>query len=218
LENLTVLFFPKHTVQIADLCGDNQTRYSLQGIHVLEYEGGHYRVEASDGHYAGIVKGQSVDPAASHLTAVTNKLHEASNGCYDYIVPRDSWNAGFKLCKNPATKQNEPLGIVASEEELTMAVSDCTAKAAPIDGRFPNVDAVLPKEPPTASIAISPKLLMGLLRTAMAFADPNNQVVVMHVWDGREPQMLGFSTRNETQTFDGLLVGVCEKKESGVQN
>jgi DNA polymerase III sliding clamp (beta) subunit (PCNA family) len=199
-----MIFLPKHTAQVAAICGDEGGRYSLQGVHVLEYEGGHYRVEASDGHYVGIVRGvsEAVEPPAG--------LRDAANGCYDYIVPMEAWNAGFKLCKNPATKKDEPLSLVASADTVTMAVSDCTARADPVDGRFPDIDGVLPKAPPLFSVEVQPKLLIDLLRVAAAFAGRESPNVRVCFWP--KQNLLGVMTRNESQTFDAVVVCLSPPK------
>ena len=130
-------------------------------------------------------------------------LEDAPGGAFDVLVPADRWRAAFRQLPKGAS-----LGLSAGAGVVTLALPESTACCPVLEGRWPDVDAVLPKAGPLVRVRLNPRLLARLLELAAACGDgdaPEAPAVDL-LWYGRG-RPLGLMCKNrEGQTFDALLM------------
>jgi hypothetical protein len=196
-----MIFLPKNLGALAAVPDAGPPgRYATAAVHVLDEEG-HYRCEATDGKALAVVRGPSTAPSQ-----VPAALEEAPNGCASTLVPARDWKTAFQLAP-----KGSAVGLVASAEKVTLAGPGAVTTCAPIEGRFPNVDAVLPGHGPLARIHLDPRRLAALLQVAAAILEADKEkhggpAAVELMFYGRG-KPLGLMGRNaQGQTFDALLM------------
>jgi DNA polymerase III sliding clamp (beta) subunit (PCNA family) len=183
-----MLLLPRNLAGLAKLCAAESARFSMTGVHVLEYQD-RYRLEATDGKRLIIVQGEKQDERtlnyADSQTAQT--LAEASDGCFDYVVPADAWTRAFRL-PIKERKQESSVGLVASDNRITLAVEDGQFAVQPVEGKYPNCKEVIPRKPATFTIRVNARLLADvLLATAALTSEPDHPSVDLLFWDKSHP-------------------------------
>jgi hypothetical protein len=138
----------------------------------------------------GIVQGPVPDAAYP-------ALGDADEGTPSVLIPADAWGKAFKL-----GDKSRPVGVGIVEKALVLAVGDQSLTTPEVEGRYPEISAVLPKTGPLVSVRVTPALLIALLKVAETI---NPEGATLHFY--RKGHPLGLSTRNDSgQTFDGLLM------------
>src|SRR6266851_6899561 len=202
-----MLLLPRTLAALARVCAAESARYSMTGVHVLEYRD-RYRLEATDGKRLIVVQGEKQDEQklnyADFQTAQT--LAEASDGCFDYVVPAEAWTRAFRL-PTKERKQESCVGLVASDNRITLAVEDGQFATQPVEGRYPKCQEIIPRKPATFSIRVNARLLADvLLATAALASDPDYPSVDLLFWDKNHP--LGVQPAQPTGGYacDALLM------------
>ena len=200
-----MIFLPKNLGTLATLAGDEGVRYALSGVHVLD-EGDYYRCDVSDGRVLAIVCGPDAraTPAAQRITdEQLQAVEEAPGGVFDMIIPASRWKEAFRQLPKEAA-----LGLTAGEGVITLASPQCVSRCTPVEGRWPNVDTVLPTGGPLVRLRVNPKMLARLLEVAAAFAelDPPEPPAVDLLWYGRDKPLGVVGKNREGQIFDALLM------------
>jgi len=194
-----MLLLPRNLAKLADLAAD-ETRLSLTGIRVLEYQDS-YRLEATDGRRLLIVRGphnQRELTPQDRLTAAA--LDDAPDGKFVALVPAEDWAKAFK-----AAKKGESIGLVLGEEDLTFGTASQLLRTRQVEGRFPDVNAVIPKKAPPFTIAVNPLLLAELLTVMAQIAGEDERKVCLHFYGSKVP--MGLSCKNaEGQFADAILM------------
>jgi hypothetical protein len=187
------LYLPRNLAGLAQLVGDNSGRTALHAVRVRDPGGGRYRAEATDGRLIAVVQGPI--PVAAY--PALDEAHDA--GGAEALVAKDDWKRAFGL-----GDRRRPVGLAADPEGgLTLAVGDQALTARACDGRYPDVDAVLPRHGPLVAVRLDPSLLGGLLKLA-AVIKPDGGVDLLFFGPGKP---LGLMTRNDSgQTLDCLLM------------
>jgi DNA polymerase III sliding clamp (beta) subunit (PCNA family) len=189
------LYLPPNLAALARVAGADG-RLALGCLRVVDL-GGAYRVEATDGRRLAIAQGESADLGYPPLAAV-----EESGGGGAVLVPRECWRAAFQL----AGKRDPAVGLAVGPDGVLFAGPTTFRQVSPeVDGRFPDVDTVLPTAPPLVQIPVNAQLLAELLTVAAVFADAEQSHRAELLYYGRG-KPLGVSTRNGRQFFDGLLM------------
>lgn len=198
----------KHMVDLAKSGGDH--RFSaLSGVKATDNQNGTYRLEASDGRLLGVMQGHCSE---THLRSAARTLPESDEERQICVIPPAEFKEIFRVKPTrddfvglATVKHGKANGIMLSRGMTTLATYD-------VDGRFPNLDGVLPTSPPLYSIICDAALLRKLLATAEAVcANEHNEHcrVQLCVYQGRgESHLIGVIGRNENsgETFDGILV------------
>jgi len=200
-----VIFLPKNLGSLATLAGDESQRYALAGVHVLD-EGDFYRCEVTDGRLLAIVCGPDAraSTAGRHITDEQQEaIEDAPGGDFDMIVPAGRWKEAFRQLPKDAA-----LGLAAGEGVITLALPQAIARCSPVEGRWPNVDMVLPSTGPLVRIRVNPKTLSHLLEVAAAFAEaePMDPPAVDLLFYGRDKPLGIVGKNHHGQTFDALLM------------
>src|SRR5262249_47574803 len=136
--------------------------------------GGLYRAEATDSRLLAVVQGPV--PHASYPA-----LGEAADGGgAEALVAKDDWRRAFGL-----GDRRRPVGLAADAGGgLTLPVGARALTARSCDGRYPDVDAVLPRHGPLVAVRLNPTLLGGLLKLA-AVINPDGGVDLLFFGPGK---------------------------------
>ena len=184
-------YLHRNLAALADLTGRGRGRFAVDGIRVRESGSGLYRAEATNGKVLAIVQGTEADADYPALEPPAGEVTET-------LVPGDDWRRAFRL-----GDRTRPVGLAAGPDSLALAVGDQTLATRPLAERFPDVDAVLPKQGPLVAVRLDPSLLIPLLKAAAALG-PDQGVELLYYGRGKP---LGLRARNEGgQAFDGLLM------------
>jgi hypothetical protein len=186
-----LLYLPRNLACLAALAARDSARYGLQAVRVRDPGGGLYRAEATDGRLLAVLRGPVPDADYPALDG-----HDPGEGA-EVLVGRDDWLRAFRL-----GDKARPVGLAASGGELVLAVGDQALTAQPAEGRYPDVDQVLPRHGPLLSVRLDPVLLGALLRAAAA-VNPGG-VDLLYYGPGKP---LGLMTCTaDGHAFDGLLM------------
>lgn len=195
-----MLSLPRPLSALARLCPRESPRYALTALKIAAYDGGAFRVDATDGRYLGIVRGNSEAVAHDCLNEVPDEATEA-------LIPADEWAKAFRLIPKPrknAASALSSVGLKISKDGFTFGAAGATLAGKQTDGRFPVTNEVLPKARCMFSTHVDARRLAELLTVAAEFADVNG-CVTLHFYHPAKP--MGVSARNsEGLFFDGLLM------------
>jgi DNA polymerase III sliding clamp (beta) subunit (PCNA family) len=176
---------------LATVARREASRYALAALHVRSPGGGLYRVEATDGRILAVVQGPV--PDASYPP-----LEDRPEGDAEVLLSRDDWQRAFRL-----GDRRRPVGLSVGQEDVLLAVGDQALTTRALDGRFPDVSAVLPRSGALVAVRLNPTLLVELLKVAAAVT-AGEGVDLLFFGRGKP---LGLMARNDSgQTFDGLIM------------
>jgi hypothetical protein len=193
---------PRNLAGLAALANRESTRSATATVHVLDQQDGLYRVEVTDGRRLVIVQGP-VPEAPPHV-----ELQDDQPDVLAALVAGQDWKAAFALKGG----QERPV-LLAGGERLTFATGLQTYQTAAVEGRFPEVNRVLPGGAPLFAVLVDALLLAELLKVAAAFL-PEGERGVQLLYYGKD-KPLGICTRNEQgQVFDALIVPLVIKEAS----
>jgi hypothetical protein len=191
-----LVYLPRNLAALTTLaCRHEHPRFAAtQGIRVLDQRNGLYRAEVTDGRRAAIIQGPIPDGGAA-------VLDDPVDGVGEVLVPAADWKEAFRL-----KGDHRRIGLATNDAGgLTFATDTQTLHAIPLAGRFPDINAVLPKAGPLVAVRVDPVLLAGLLQVAGAVTGEEGGGVTLLFFGKDKP--LGLSTRNgDGQAFDALLV------------
>ena len=146
--------------------GDN--RYALQGIKVTPS-----RVMATNGHFLSI----------------TENCLDCKDASFDVILASDSVKNALRVW--PKKQDWLDVDVEETKKNGHLKFQDSSMPTIEkIDGQFPNVDQVIPKEPPTYRTYIAPALLETIGkslkgREPLCFEFPNNPMTPIRITQGQ---------------------------------
>jgi DNA polymerase III sliding clamp (beta) subunit (PCNA family) len=194
-----MLLLPKNVSRLSDLVSRGAGRENLSGIRVQEFADS-YRLEATDGKRLLVIRGPQVADTTPQDRLTCDSLADAPTAAFDALVPADDWSKAFK-----AVKKGENVGVALSAVEITLAAGTQTLKTHPLEGRFPDVNGVLPKKPALWSVSFNPVLMAELLTVIAQVAGEDVCRVSLHFYGAKHP--IGLFCSNPTGQFaDALLV------------
>src|SRR5262245_33452262 len=135
-----MLFLPKCSAGVASLADGPGGRRPLHCVHVREFAGGAWRLEATNGKALGVVRGPSA-PSPADLAAGA-ALPAPAALAFEALVPAGD----FARAMRPLGK-GRSLAVLLGSREVVMAAGDTVTRCAPDGGRFVDVGAVLPGRP-----------------------------------------------------------------------
>jgi hypothetical protein len=187
-----VLSFPRNLAALAAVADKADGRFATSAVHVLDLGGACYRVEATDGKRLAVVRGPCPPCPAPALTGL--------GGAPDVLIPAKEWRAALRL-----GDRRTPAVALAAHDGKAVFASGEASQTVPLqaDGRFPQVDAVLPQRRPLLAVRVHPGQLAGLLGVAQAL-EPEGGVALLYYGAGKP---LGLAAHNDQgQYFDGLMM------------
>lgn len=213
---MSVLLLPSNIKSLAPIASTEAGRYALNGFHIIDNKDT-YRVEVTNGRAMGIVEGkmQDEDSFPVHLIPA---LKAAPNSSGHAIVPTKSVVDICKKVSAKAVRAKPSLGNIAcvmSPRVVTLAATDLerpsVEQPAPIEGRYPNVSEVIPKDTPVATVSFDPSEMINLLSAASQFDDPDEEGKVsvslaLHNHPSYPLIVLRTSSEKNKNRFLGILV------------
>jgi len=160
------LLLPPNLGGLADFASTTYPgRYALANVHLV-FDADTYCVEATDRKEAVVVTGQR-DAEAEGLAAGGRADASAEGG--DALIAADDWKRAFQaLPKRP--RGTAGVAVALGPQGATLTALDGAASTvvqAPAEqGRYPDIDVVVPQGPPTARVVVNPDYLVELLRLA----------------------------------------------------
>lgn len=198
-----MIYLPRSAAALASICADQAQRYSMTGVRVIEYAGGFWRCEATDGRKAAILRGQS-EPDVMDLRLVEQAMLGEGEECHDLVVPAQELTAAARSIPKGHNKYGkEPkLCVRMTAGGIALVGASVVVRAHPVEGSFPPIDSVLPTEPARVSVSLNPAYLIDLLKLAIEVSKggPEEQRVTLHWWKHAAP--VGLTAKGK----DGVLL------------
>jgi hypothetical protein len=212
-----VLLLPPNVAKIASVAAkDQHGRYgATTGIQVSRRDG-KYRIEATNGRVAAIITG-TPDQAEDYPTGPF--LQAAPNGAASAVVPAGIWSKGFRdLPKRTAAKPIlANLAVVLGKERITLSSTDLETDRAVqprvVEGRFPEIDRIIPKGKPKATACVS----IAELRSLLSVAEAVGSGVTFEFHDKNGPLVLRARHEDSDQEFLGLAAPIVPNDSAGQQ-
>lgn len=141
-------------------------RVGMNGIRILEYDGGYYRLDATDGRILAIARGQAEFSKTGSL--VNARVEDvAPFGVFECVVPLDKYLEAFGMAK----KGDDGVLFSAGDSLFGQPIASFSTLSQTLETpfqekRFPNTDAVLPKWGGLASVAFNPAYMAKLMKLA----------------------------------------------------
>ncbi|MGE0367282.1 MAG: hypothetical protein AB7Q00_16280 [Phycisphaerales bacterium] len=203
-----MIFIPKCASGLTTLCADQTARYSMTGVRIKMEPDGLFQLAATNGRVLGMLRGPCKpspkdQEAASKLPAPQSILTET---IIDAKVLADALK---RIPKKGYDGFDRTLAIQLCNPTLLVA-GDSRIEAEPVDGRYPEVMAVIPKRAALASFKLNPRLLIDLLKAAATISETDTDSghgpwVEILFWAPDQP--IGIITRGKDGlAFDGIIM------------
>ncbi len=199
-----MLILPKNLGLLAG-CAGEQSRHALHAVRVIACQDAWYRCEATDGHILAILCGPSNCPTKEQ-ESIAAQLDGAGGGSFEGLIPASEWKRWFQ-----GVPKNGHLGIVLAPHEAILATVDMKGRTQLMDGRFPEVDRVLPRTLPLVRFVVNPALLRDLLVLAEAVCKVSDATPRVEFLFYQPGGPIGLMARNDQgQTLDALIMPLTD--------
>ncbi len=204
-----MILLPKYLAYLTHLAG-KESRFAMGAMKIIVGED-YYRLEVTDGHCLGIVRGPTepdgVKPPPG-MPMPGDLECEADEG----LIPAGEMSRAWKQ-----TGKAGVLGVHLTPSGALLFGEGVRYAVTMSEGRFPDVDVVLPKGPAPVSIKVNAYLLMDVLNIAAEVATKGSSkaspTVTLLFWPGVETPggvigvPMGVTALNDDGvTFDGLVM------------
>lgn len=218
-----MIYLPPSLANFHKLCG-SENRFALNSIRIHEPANGQYRIEASDARILGIVRGPNAGDAFLHELEKDDPCGympiaaESALGLTDDklpLIPVAAWKKAFSTLRKDRKDyaKHMPLGLVISGNEYHIGTPWNKHTGEVIDGRWPNVDGVLPKKLPAFSIKLNPARLVKLVQIASQFSKEgpaDDRYITLHIYPDKNTPV-GITANDGAETFfDGLIMPLSD--------
>jgi hypothetical protein len=200
------LYLPPNLGPLAKVTSKDSGRYALNNLRVIDPGDGTFRAEATDGRRLLIVRGPVAAPADYP------PIDEHPNGVDEILVPAPLWLEAAKLANQkprhaPSRWEPHPIGLAMNEESGLLVAYGSGIHQINVpkeDGRFPDVNQVIPPKPAFTEAKFDPKYLASL---CLAMGELGCESVVFLFYGKDKP--VGLMGRNELgQYLDALLMPI----------
>ena len=191
-----MIFIPKAASGMCALASKDAARYALNHLRVREVAGERFHLEATDGKRLAILRGPCLPTPQEVLAAGAHASPETI--LTEGLLLASVLKGAFKM-------EGDNLGILLGRPNTLLFVINKSLITEPGEGRFPDVDAVLPKTPALFSIAVDPILLASILTAASKVQHPDACKVQLLFWNATSP--MGIICQGpDGITFDAMLM------------
>ena len=199
-----MLYLRKSLGRLADVCSADVGRAAMMGVRVLEYAES-YRLEATDGRRLLIVRGPNDggDGQKASIGWLNTLLEDAPDGTFDGLVPAKEWSAAFRSAKE------NPVGLVMGDKQFSFGFGQQTLRGSLVEGRYPDVNVVLPRKGAPLTIRVDARLLASLLMSMAAVRSDGDQWVDLHFYGSKTPMGLSWQDGNG-MTADAILMPLID--------
>lgn len=215
-----LLRLPRNVAALSSLCASTEhSRYgATTGIRIQLRDDGVLRLDATDGRVLGVVQCPPCVGEWDHAEDVVEAHYLDPDDRTVVIVPAKEWKEGLKL-KADRSRVYDDSGITVATDGNQVILANQSGKITTpqVEGRFPDVDAVLRssilENKPRFAVRLDPKLFIKLLQTASAFtADDACGVTLVYYGPGLPVGVVAENRENQ-QSFDGLIVPLVSADE-----
>jgi len=212
-----LLFIPRSLCALKRVAAKAEhARYgATTGIRIT-LASGLYRAEATDGRRAIIVQGlvPIEDPPWPGFKEVPD------DACEAIVLPKDLERA-CKVGDQFVQSRFDMVGMATVGSEVYLGLGNDVINTRPVEGRFPQIDNVMPKKRPMFTFRIDPKLTAETLLTMAELLPDDARGVQCFCYGDGYP--LGFCAQNPENgmMIDGLVVPLSlpqEPEKPGEQN
>lgn len=168
-----MLFLPKTLCALIDAAAKESSRYSMTAVKLTERDDGGYRAEATDGKKCvwvqeGFHMPSNQDEIRENMAYAVADKEEVKEG----LVPADALLKAFRQ-----VPKGERLCVRLEPDRAILVAGNGVSITLLTEGKFPNTDAVLPKEAPVAVVHFLPEVLMPVLKIFATIA-PGTPVAI----------------------------------------
>jgi MutS domain I len=200
------VFIPRSLLALKRIAAKQEhSRFgATHGIRIAHVKGV-LRAEATDGHRAMVVR-LNTDEEQPPWPAFT----ETPDDAYEAVVlPKDLEKAA-KLGERFVVDRFPQIGVATVGKSVFLGLGSDMVRADHVDGRFPNIDNVVPKIKPLLSIRVDAKLLAETLLSIADLLSDEQRGVRLFFYGTNQP--MGICARNpDTGAFiDALVVPLVE--------
>jgi DNA polymerase III sliding clamp (beta) subunit (PCNA family) len=202
-----MMFIPRSALALASLCADSQSRYALDGVLIQADEAG-WRLVTTDGRALAILRGPST-PASSDLDAASG-LPAPETLALRAVVPAEQFRKALEAVPKPRPHQRErKAGVLIGGDEVVFVAGNAVFRTAPVGGRFPDHEAVLPKGAAPVGVCLNPQYLIDLCRTAIAVSKGGPaEGQVWLLWWGKDRPVALTAQGKDGVALDALLMPI----------
>ena len=186
-----LLFIPRSLCALKRITSKSDYRYAATaGIRIATAKG-LYRAEATDGRRAIVVQG-SATPA---VDPPWPGLKDLPDDAYETIVSPKDLERGCKVGPEHVTSLGL-VGLATRGNDICLGVGDDVITARLVEGKFPPIEKVIPRNKPLFTFRVDPRLLA---ETLLALADllPDGEESVQFFYYGKNAP-LGFCAATRT--------------------
>jgi hypothetical protein len=203
-----MIFLPRSVAALANLAARESTTQmaGIAGIRVQELPDAFWRIEATNGKLLGVIRGPScptpLDQAAAH------GLPDPESLALEVLLPAQVLGHALKSVTNKPRGVDRKLGVMLAKPQTLLVAGESILRCDLLNGRFPDINAVLPRRPAIVSFKVNADLLIALLRAAGDVArgpDKAQPAVEILFWKPDAP--IGVTSQGQDGlTFDGILM------------
>lgn len=223
----------RELASLAAVCArEEQDRYGLTSCVKLRLEeDGYYRCEATDARRLLVVRGPNTDTEGTFPVGL------------DVFVPAEDWKKVFKLGAGKKVRSPSPFvraGFEWKEEQVErpgeegqpprvqlvktpvvvfsdVAGTESVRVEQTQEGRYPDVNKVIPTAPPLIKVSIDPAYLAELMKSMQQFTDDESRRVDL-LFFGTSPEKArqvpvgaACGSNESGLTVDGLIVPLVDR-------
>lgn len=200
-----MIVLPRYVGKIAQAAASAQrghgSRFSTHGVKVSLRPRGGWRLDATDGRLAVVIQGDAPDGP---------KLHSPDEQLLASIVPADDFARAFKEIPTSGWGGRIPavaVELLEDSVELRPQGASSPIVSLPLEGRFPDIDGVIPKGFSPFKVTLGCDLLITLLQIVKAFGKDHDAAPSVEVYLFGPNKPVGFrASHPEGEMLDAILM------------
>lgn len=216
-----IAFLPRNLANAAKFCADADTRFVMSSV-VLNLYADSYRVQATDGRVACVIRGQVGPPRKDLALPIISALDGVQCTTFEAQIPSDEWLRLFECGKKVAKgeERSPSIGLTLQEGVVHAAAGrDMRRVVLPFNpGRFPAIPQVVPAEKPALTFDVDLNYLKELVDLAMSFGDADadgHRKATMIFWGEGRP--IALSRKSPTQSIEILFMPLTGDSKVKIQ-
>lgn len=199
---------PRNLAALCKVAGkEHNDRFNAMScVQLLDQGDGLYRAEATNGRIAAIIAG----PFDYFDSPGEFSPWPTADAAANVLMPADHFAKALSGIK-PDKGQPDTVMLATKDGQVAVYGHGSNRTFLRWNGRFPNIDLVLPRRLPLVRVRVDPGLLITLLQVAKAV---NEAAVELLYYSPVKP--IGLIASNENgQAFDGLIVPLAQPERKG---
>lgn len=207
---------PTNLAKLADATAENN-RWACSAVHVRLHGDQTYIAEATDTKIAVRVTGECTNDPAEFPELPG--MSDAPNGHIDGLIPGSIWQSVFNSASKKTRRLSKPVlrnvAVKIGKEVATLGYTDLDSfpveRTRLVEGKFPPLADVFPKQPPAFKFTFDGNLMCTLIKTVSEFADSSKEPV-LELSLFKNSSCMVVTTQNKTQKASGLILAMSSKE------